>query len=190
MTNDNLIRRQLLQDLNDFARRMRLQYVFHGKNEEPHPFHVKSNWEPPVQPSVALESYLERVTFQLAKAVAFANIFMGKVETELLNRSAFKPVVWKRYIGDMFSLWDISREELYQFIEQANNHHPRGGTPLYKVYRYVPPQRVWFLSRFGLKTGIDFDNYGLKSGRVFGAGNIYESLQTYFSSQYVTGTTN
>ena len=36
----------------------------------------------------------------------------------------------------------------------------------------------------------DFDNYGLKSGRVFGAGNIYESLPTYFSSQYVTGTTN
>ena len=65
-----------------------------------------------------------------------------------------------------------------------------GGTPLYNVYRYVPPQRVWFLSRFGLKTGIDFDNYGLKSGRVFGAGNIYESLQTYFSSQNVTGTTN
>ena len=62
------------------------------------------------------------------------------------------------------------------------NFCPRGGggTPLYKVYRYVPPQRVWFLSRFGLKTGIDFDNYGLKSGRVLGAGNIYESLQTYF----------
>ena len=67
MTNDNLIRRQLLQDFNDFARRMRLQYIFHGKNEEPHPFHVKSNWEPPVQPSVALESYLERVKFQLAE---------------------------------------------------------------------------------------------------------------------------
>ena len=123
MTNDNLIRRQLLQDFNDFARRMRLQYIFHGKNEEPHPFHVKSNWEPPVQPSVALESYLERVTFQLAKAVAFANIFMGKVETELLNRSAFKPLVWKRYIGDIFSLWVIIREELQQFIEQANTHH-------------------------------------------------------------------
>ena len=45
-------------------------------------------------------------------------------------------------------------------------------------------------SRFGLKTGIDFDNYVLKSGRVLGAENIYESLQTYFSSQYVTGTTN
>ena len=43
---------------------------------------------------------------------------------------------------------------------------------------------------FWSEIGIDFDDYGLKSGRVFGAGNIHESLQTYFSSQYVTGTTN
>ena len=26
-----------------------------------------------------------------------------------------------------------------------------GATPLYKPYRFVRPQRVWFLSRFGLK---------------------------------------
>ena len=32
-----------------------------------------------------------------------------------------------------------------------------GGTPLYKLYRCV------FLSHFGLKTGIDFDQYVLKS---------------------------
>ena len=44
----------------------------------------------------------------------------------------------------------------------------RGGTPLYKVYRYVPPQRVWFLSRFGQKTGIDFEHFGLKLGMVIG----------------------
>ena len=31
----------------------------------------------------------------------------------------------------------------------------------------MPPQRVWFSSRFGLKTGIDFDHYGLNSGMVF-----------------------
>ena len=42
-----------------------------------------------------------------------------------------------------------------------------GGTPLYQLYRYVPPQRLWFLSRFGVKTGIDCDHYGLKSGMVF-----------------------
>jgi len=42
------------------------------------------------------------------------------------------------------------------------------GTPLYKVYRYVPPQRVWFLSRFGPKTGTDFEHFGLKLGVVIG----------------------
>ena len=42
-----------------------------------------------------------------------------------------------------------------------------GGTPLYKPYRYVPPQRIEFLRRFGLKTHIDFDHFGLESGTVF-----------------------
>ena len=45
---------------------MRLKYMFHGKNREVHPFYVKSDWNPPVQPSVALESYLEEVKSQLA----------------------------------------------------------------------------------------------------------------------------
>ena len=29
------------------------------------------------------------------------------------------------------------------------------------------PKRVWFLSRVGLKMGIDFDNYCLELGTVF-----------------------
>ena len=45
---------------------MRLQYIFHGQDKEPHPFHVKSNWEPPIQPSFTLESYLEEVKTELA----------------------------------------------------------------------------------------------------------------------------
>jgi len=55
-----------LKDFDHFARRMRLQYIFHGEDNEPHPFHVKSNWIPPVQQSVAHESYLEEVKVQLA----------------------------------------------------------------------------------------------------------------------------
>ena len=66
VTNKIIIRRQLLRDFEQFARRMRLQYIFHGQNKEPHPFHVKSNWMPPVQQSIALESYLESVKTQLA----------------------------------------------------------------------------------------------------------------------------
>ena len=42
-----------------------------------------------------------------------------------------------------------------------------GGTPLYKLYRYVPPHWVGFLRRFGLKTGIHFARFGLESGMVF-----------------------
>jgi len=42
---------------------------------------------------------------------------------------------------------------------QAKLAHPvpgEGGTPLYGLYRYVRPQRVWFFSRFSHKWGIDF----------------------------------
>ena len=66
VTDENHIRRQLLLDFEHFARRMRLKYIFHKENKEPHPFHVKSDWKPPVQKSVALESYLESVKIQLA----------------------------------------------------------------------------------------------------------------------------
>ena len=49
---------------------------------------------------------------------------MAKIETEILNKSAIKPLVWKRYIDDVISIWNTTREELTQFIEQANSHHP------------------------------------------------------------------
>ena len=40
-------------------------------------------------------------------------------------------------------------------------------TPLYLPHRYVPPQRVEFLRRFGLKTAVDFAYFGLNSGMLF-----------------------
>ena len=57
-------------------------------------------------------------------AVAFANIFMGKVESQILEQSAIKPLAWKRYIDDIFSIWNINKDVVTQFIEQANSHHP------------------------------------------------------------------
>ena len=53
VTTESNIRRELLKDFDLFARRMRL-HVYYGKQREPHPFLVKSDWNPPVQPSVAL----------------------------------------------------------------------------------------------------------------------------------------
>ena len=57
-------------------------------------------------------------------AVAFANIFMAEIETRLTNQSKTKPIKWKRYIDDIFSLWDSNRQEIGLFIKQANNFHP------------------------------------------------------------------
>ena len=56
------------------------------------------------------------------------------------------------------------------------------GTPLYKLYRYVPPHRVGFLRRFGLKTGIHFAHFGLESGMVFeGTTGVYERIYRFNS---------
>jgi len=71
-------------------------------------------------------------------AVAFANIFMSKVETEILIQSAFQPLVWKRYIDHIFLLWTINRIEIAEFIEQANNHHP--------TIKFKRKQHAWILT--------------------------------------------
>ena len=56
-------------------------------------------------------------------AVAFANIFMAEIETKMISQSKTKPREWKRYIDDIFSLWDSDKQEITLFIEQANNFH-------------------------------------------------------------------
>ena len=57
-----------------------------------------------------------------------------------------------------------------------------GGTPLYKLYRYVPPHRVGFLPSFGLKTGIHFAHVCLESGMVFdGTSGMYERIYRFNS---------
>ena len=57
-------------------------------------------------------------------AVSYANIFMAHIETAILSKRVFKSTVWKRYIDDFFSLWDISKPEIETFIEEANLDHP------------------------------------------------------------------
>ena len=55
----------------------------------------------------------------------------------------------------------------FLIIDRVRWSFARGGIPLYKLYRYVPPHRVGFLRRFGLKTGIHFAHFGLESDMVF-----------------------
>ena len=64
--------KNLLRDFQVFTRYMLFQFIFADSAGKPHPFHVKSNWQPPPQPSVALESYLERTKFEIAR-IPFLN---------------------------------------------------------------------------------------------------------------------
>jgi len=45
-------------------------------------------------------------------AVAFANIFMANIETQILSNSVAKLTIWKRYINDIFYLWDVSKPDI------------------------------------------------------------------------------
>ena len=57
-----------------------------------------------------------------------------------------------------------------------------GGTSLYNLYRFVPPQRVGFLRRVGLKTGIHFPHFGLESSMVFeGTTGVFERIYRFNS---------
>ena len=53
-------------------------------------------------------------------AVSFASILMAEMESKLIQQSETKPSVWRRYIDDIFSLWDSSKKDVDLFIEQAN----------------------------------------------------------------------
>ena len=57
-------------------------------------------------------------------AVSFANIFMAEIETKLIQQNNTKPREWKRYIVEVFSLWDCKRNKVERFIEQPNTFHP------------------------------------------------------------------
>ena len=57
-------------------------------------------------------------------AVSFANIFMAEVETDIINQSPNKPLIWKRYIDDIFSLWKTNKEAIRNFTKLANSFQP------------------------------------------------------------------
>ena len=54
----------------------------------------------------------------------YASIFKDKVEIDFLETQAMKPLVWLRYIEDIFFVWNESEEKFENFLENLNNIHP------------------------------------------------------------------
>ena len=78
--------------------------------------------------------------------------------------------------------WVVSNER--RTVCAGKCHSSPGGTPLYKPYRYVPPQRVGVLRRFGLKTGTDFPQFGPESKIGYGFPGNFESVRKYLLFQF------
>ena len=129
VTKENLIRRQLLADFNQFARQMRLQYIFHGEENEPHPFHVKSDWKPPIQPSVALETFLEEVKFELASTALVKpkdNISTGERQA-LKELSRNKSIILKKSDKGSTTVLMSRQDKLNEgqvLLDDLNNYRP------------------------------------------------------------------
>ena len=56
-------------------------------------------------------------------APAYANIFMGQLEQDLINNYHIEPYMWLRYIDDIFCLWTHGEVALQKFLEYLNNAH-------------------------------------------------------------------
>ena len=57
-------------------------------------------------------------------APPYACIFMDKLETNFLKTQTLQPLVWFRYIDDIFFLWTHGEGNLKRFLEELNNYDP------------------------------------------------------------------
>ena len=117
--------KSLLRDFQVFTRYMRLQYIFADSAGKPHPFHVKSNWQPPPQPSVALESYLEPTKFEIAY-ITFSNEkgnHSAKQREALETLSANKEINLKKADKGTTTVIIDTRQKIQKGLEQVSNEN-------------------------------------------------------------------
>lgn len=48
---------------------------------------------------------------------------MANLEEEMLYHAQLKPLVWHRYIDDVFFIWPHRKENLDDFLDFINNYH-------------------------------------------------------------------
>ena len=56
-------------------------------------------------------------------APSFANLFMGYFEDKFIYSYRLQPLLWKRFIDDIFFIWTYGEEELTTFIKYLNDCH-------------------------------------------------------------------
>ena len=57
-------------------------------------------------------------------APTYTSIFMDKLESDFPKSQELTPLLWYRYIDDVFFIWIHGKEKLASFIDDLNNYHP------------------------------------------------------------------
>ena len=114
---------------------MRLKYIFHGTDKEPHPLHVKSDWDPPVQPSVALETFLEEVKFELASI---------KLNRPKDNLSQGERKALKQLSRDKNIVIKKADKGTTTVIMNRTDKLNEGQVQIDDIHNYRPPVGWWF----------------------------------------------
>ena len=56
-------------------------------------------------------------------APPYACTFMDEMETKFLQTQEFQPLVWVRYIDDVFFIWTHGPDKIVSFMTEFNNYH-------------------------------------------------------------------
>ena len=67
---------------------------------------------------------IQRTAMGTYMALSYANIFMGKLEANLLHKTPYKPSDWWRYVDDIFTILPHDEDKLRCFINEINFSHP------------------------------------------------------------------
>ena len=88
------------------------------------------------------DHYLQIGGTAMGTAVApnYANLFMDRFETKALENWPLKPLLWLRFIDDIFMIWTHGEDALTEFIEYLNGIHPT-----IKFTHEVSPTSINFL---------------------------------------------
>ena len=56
-------------------------------------------------------------------APSYSSLFMGKFEKDFIDSYDVQPLLWLRFLDDIFMIRDDSEETLLRFLDKLNNHN-------------------------------------------------------------------
>ena len=91
----------------------------------------------------------------------YANLFLADWEREVLEKAPLKPKFYRRFLDDIFMIWEHSEESFHEFVNLLNTHHPS-----ITVKAELDKQSINFLDTTVFK-GNRFNSDGILDTKVY-----------------------